>query len=342
LPQDAALRLGARSYLTLVETLGWTRPDWRAILDRREGSPAVAGVPPVGPVETAPARPNPLDYSSKVHRVLAVARHLGLEPEELAEYADRVRRAGLERFDAIEALDAEVRETGFSPEALAKILTAVEEFAEGIGVLRERVPDLLVGLARTVVRTLGRAGGRRGLRAAIEELAGLTTDVAAFRQEAARLPELRRECEEAQLSLDCIRYEIADLEPRRARMAADAALARDLARLAVGELDPRGPFARLVFDGLHSRRCPQVVRMSPEVVRDLFARLVQRVAPNLVPEWRLARYRQEARQEAARALRPFVEQLAARLSDPVSSLGSKLRALEEAKEALALKEAFPA
>ncbi len=329
LEKEDALRAGVDAYLTVVETLGWTRVDWREAL-----APVDAPAAPAAPAPE-PKEANPLDYTAKALRIHGVLGRLGLDPEVAADLLERLEIISIDRLEALDILDSAVRETGLSVEELLKMSGAAGAFAEILRIPGGRVPDLVVGVLRVLSRELGGVPDKARLREIAEAVGKDLAAWAEARTEAAALPALREERE--MLDEELFHLQIAVLDHKRR-----IALAREVSHVLTGALNPHGPLATQILQTRQTRRGRRLVPLSPDAAKEVFNLLFRACQPQLVGRWEIAALWRKNRQEAVQRLHAEYSALRDALADPALSLEEKERRIADGVARLTFSLACPA
>jgi DNA-binding Lrp family transcriptional regulator len=363
LPRVGALRLGVRSYLEIVETLGWVKDGWRSSLPGRvESVPGEKTTATGVGAGAAPAKPNTLDFTAKASIMLAACKRLGLSPVEATERISRLEKLGLKRLDALDALDKALGDAGVDLADVGGALDAGCRLAAAIGGEPPKAVALLRGLVATVIRSLPADRTSAQVRAVVVGLAknevkleGLKDRVALLEQEVpdlecrrkeaafqrktevAKLAQMKAKRNDAQVRTRQITQQLAQrqqqattLEAKCNTMRGHIARACEHERLLAGELDPNGPFAQAVLDGMRRRRGTETVKISEDALKELFDLYVRKLDGQLVPVWELRKFADLARREAAKELRKLFEGVVEGLQGLREGVAEKLRAADDA------------
>jgi len=379
LSRDDALFLGVRSYLVILETLGWLKEDWpRALpaLDRGERTPE-----PTDPPSESPAAPqslDPLDYNAKVRFILSALKALGLGPEEGADLMACVQKLGLERLTELELLDCMLSSMGIGLGDVKRILAASKRLAEATGRPAAKAATVMLELIRAILDAFPKELAQNELHRSVLAMISASADVGRLEErvrimttetrgiessraalarrqadEKARLRDLeaRRKRAEVELAetedrLAESEYELQRIQGMCKEQADDIERAKDHLRLLSGELHPHGPFAIELGHALKARRQgrakARIVGLSPSSLIELFNLYVSKIAPHLVPNWKIKELHRVICRELARKLRAELAETKRILEDPEKSVSEQLRAVDDACRHLRWREIIPA
>ncbi|HVY60990.1 MAG TPA: hypothetical protein VHF22_05020 [Planctomycetota bacterium] len=176
LEPEAALRLVATNYLSIVEHLRWTKPEWRKGLDALAPAREASSTVPA-----KPSAPNPFDYDAKLHALAAVCARLRLTPanaEESLRSLEELQRLGFTTGTGA----AFARELGRVGVPMAEAATRLADSIRAAGGLAEHCASLEARVAAFEPRARDAERQLETAKRTMESLQWNPADVAALRK----------------------------------------------------------------------------------------------------------------------------------------------------------------